>query len=265
MNYLNVIDGFSIFGLHIPFYGLFIAIAMVVGVAVACKLAKRRNLTSDDIFLLALYVIPLAIIGARLYYVAFSERTYTFLEVFKIWEGGLAILGGVIGGAVGVILFCSIHKKNFLNVADVAVVALILGQGIGRIGCYFAGCCYGIEVANQSLMWFPFATQINGVWHYSTFFYEAFWDILVFVALLLVIRKNNTKGALLSLYLICYGVGRCIIETFRGDSLYIGIFKVSQLLSALMIIGGIILIVVIYTIKKKKGVNNNENNNKNNS
>ena len=128
-----VIDGFSIFGLEIKFYGILIAIGMVLGVFVACKLAKYRKLRSDDIIVLALYVLPLAIVGARLYYVAFSEHSYTFWEVFQIWNGGMAIYGGVIGGAVGVVLYCLIHKKNFFDIADIAVVALILGQGIGRI------------------------------------------------------------------------------------------------------------------------------------
>ena len=174
----------------------------------------------------------------------------------------MAILGGVIGGALGVVLFCLIHKKNFLCVADVAVVGLILGQGIGRIGCYFSSCCYGIEVTNPAAQWFPLATQINGVWHYSTFFYESFFDLVTFVGLIFAIRKLSKPGSTLALYLMCYGVIRVIIETFRGDSLYLfntGI-KVSQLLSGIMIVAGIIIMICIYTIKRK-GVKH-ENNNK---
>lgn len=247
-----VIDGFSIFGLEIKFYGLLIALGMVLGVFVACKLAKYRNLKSDDIILLALYVLPLAVIGARLYYVIFSEHSYTFWEIFEIWNGGMAIYGGVIGGAIGVVLYCVIHKKNFIDVADIAVVALILGQGIGRIGCYFAGCCYGIEVTDPAFMWFPLSTQINGVWHLSTFFYESICDFIIFFVFLWLFRgKVKTRGVMLSLYLISYGVVRCIIETFRGDSLYIGTMKVSQLLSLILMVVGIILLLVIYTKKRK--------------
>lgn len=247
-----VVDGFSIFGLEIKFYGLLIALGMVLGVFVACKLAKYRNLKSDDIILLALYVLPLAVIGARLYYVIFSEHSYTFWEIFEIWNGGMAIYGGVIGGAIGVILYCVIHKKNFIDVADIAVVALILGQGIGRIGCYFAGCCYGIEVTDPAFMWFPLSTQINGVWHLSTFFYESICDFIIFFVFLWLIReKVKTRGVMLSLYLISYGAVRCAIETFRGDSLYIGTMKVSQLLSLILMVVGIILLFVIYTKKRK--------------
>ena len=138
-----VSKGFSFLGLNINFYGLIIAIGMIIAIMVVCKICKFRNLKPDDIYIIALYVLPLSIIGARLYFVAFSEHSFTFWEVFKIWEGGMAIYGGVIGGAVGIVIYCLIHKKNFIDVADVAVVGLILGQAIGRIGCYFGGCFAG--------------------------------------------------------------------------------------------------------------------------
>ena len=184
------------------------------------------------------------------------------MRVIEIWNGGMAIYGGVIGGAIGVVLCCAIHKINFLNIADIAVVGLILGQAIGRIGCYTAGCCYGIEVTNPSLMWFPLSVQIDGVWHLSTFFYESFCDFVIFIALLLLIcKKIKTNGIIMSLYFVLYGFVRCIIETFRGDSLYLFGLKVSQMLSLLLMIAGIILLIIIYT---KKGVNNeNKYTNKN--
>lgn len=246
---------FKFFGLSISYYGLIIAIGMGLGIFVACKLAKYRGLKKEDIFIVACYILPLSIIGARLYYVIFSGKAYSFLEIFEIWKGGMAIYGGVIGGVIGIALYCLIHKKNFLDVTDVAVVALILGQGIGRIGCYFAGCCYGIEVTNKALQWFPFSTKIDGVWHLSTFFYESFFDLVIFaVFTFLIIKKVKNRGIMSSLYLISYGVVRCVIETFRGDSLYIGTMKVSQLLSILIIIGGIILMLIIYGLKYDKCV-----------
>ena len=249
----NVPSGFNIGSLHIQYYGLIMAIAMAVGVVVACLNAKKRGLTSNDILILACYVLPLAVIGARIYYVIFSlDEFSSFWQVFEIWNGGLAIYGGVIGGAVAIMLYCLIHKKNFFAVADIAVVSLILGQAIGRIGCFFSGCCYGIEVTNQAHMWFPLSTQINGVWHYSTFFYESFWDFLVFAALMLVLylgKKIQENGVVMSLYFILYGVGRAWIEALRGDSLYLGAIKVSQLLSILLIIAGLAIITVIYVYK----------------
>ncbi len=246
---------FLLFGLKISYYGFLIALAMALGVFVACKNARLRGLKSDNIILVACYVLPLSVLGARTYYVIFSEQSYSFLEFFAIWNGGMAIYGGVIGGAIGVMLYCLIHKKNFLDVGDVVVPSLILGQAIGRIGCYFSGCCYGIEVTNEALQWFPFSTQINGVWHLSTFFYESIWDFIVFAILMIILYKAKLKhrGSVSALYLILYGIGRAVIEQFRGDSLMIGSLRASQLLSIILIAVGLIIIVT-YFILAKKGV-----------
>lgn len=250
---LNVSSGFNIGSLRIEYYGLIMAFAMILGVIVACLNAKKRGLKSNDILILACYVLPLAVIGARIYYFIFSLDNYdSFWQIFEIWNGGLAIYGGVIGGALGVMLYCLIHKKNFFAVTDIAAPSLILGQAIGRIGCFFAGCCYGIEVTNDAHMWFPLSTQINGVWHYSTFFYESFWNFLVFAALMLVLylgKNIKEYGVVMSLYFILYGIGRAWIEALRGDSLYLGAIKVSQLLSILLIIAGVAIITVIYVYK----------------
>lgn len=245
---------FFLFGAEITYYGLLIAVGMALGVYVACKNAKLRGLTSDDFIIAACYVLPLAIIGARLYYVIFSDHSYSFGEIFRIWDGGLAVYGGVIGGAIGVALFCLIHKKNFLDVADVIAPSLILGQAIGRIGCYFAGCCYGIEVTDLNLMWFPLSTVINGEWHLSTFFYESIWNFIVFAILMVLLRKDKYRyrGSSIAMYFILYGIGRAWIEALRGDSLYLGSIKVSQLLSILLIIGGVILIFTSFMLVKYK-------------
>ena len=258
------IKSFSIFVLDIALYGVIVAIGMLAGVLLACKTCKHRNIKSDDIFVLALYCLPLAVIGARLYYVLFSNHSYTFVEILQIWQGGLAIYGGVIGGALGVVLYCLIHKRNFFDIADIAVTSLILGQAIGRIACYFGDCCYGIEITNQSLQWFPLGTFVNGAWHYSTFFYESFCNFIVFVILLISLTKKvKTKGVILALYLISYGAVRCVIETFRGDSLYIGAIKVSQLLSLLLMVAGIVLLVVINTKKRRLKTSENYNSTQN--
>ena len=203
---------------------------------------------------MAPYLIICGIIGARLYYVIFSDYSYSFVEILRIWDGGLAVYGGVIGGALGVAIYCLIHKKNFLDVADVIAPSLILGQAIGRIGCYFAGCCYGIEVTDPSLTWFPFSTNIDGTWHLSTFFYESIWNFIVFAVLMILLRKDKYRyrGSSIAMYFILYGIGRAWIEALRGDSLYLGSIKVSQLLSILLIIGGIILILTNFLLVKYK-------------
>ena len=244
---------FLLFGLKITYYGLIIAIAMALGVFIACKNAHLRGLKSDDILIVACYVLPLSILGARSYYVIFSQQSISFLEFFQIWNGGMAIYGGVIGGAIGVTLFCLIHKKNFLDVADVVAPSLILGQALGRIGCYFAGCCYGIEVTNPAYQFFPLSTQINGVWHLSTFFYESLWNFILFILLLFLLRgsKFTQKGAISSLYLIGYGLGRFWIEGLRGDSLMIGALRTSQILSIILVFVGIILFITYFVLAKK--------------
>lgn len=244
---------FLLFGLRITYYGFIIAMAMALGVFVACKNAKFRNLKSDDILILACYILPLAIIGARIYYVIFSDNSYTFGEIFRIWDGGMAILGGVIGGAIGAVLYCLIHKKNLLDVGDIVAPSLILGQAIGRIGCYFAGCCYGVEVTDPTLQWFPLSTMIGGHWHYSTFFYESIWNFCGFIVLLLLLRKNKVRnsGEVIALYFLIYGAGRAWIEGMRGDSLYIGSLKVSQVLSIILVVIAIAMIVVIEILQKK--------------
>lgn len=245
---------FTFFGLDITYYGFFIALGMAIGVFVACKNAKFRGLKVDDLLIIACYVLPLSVLGARIYYVIFNNTALnSFWDFFKIWEGGMAIYGGVIGGAIAILLYCLIHKKNFLDVGDIAAPSLILGQAIGRIGCYFAGCCYGIAVTDPSLTWFPFSTQIGGIWHLSTFFYECIWDLIGFVILLLLLRKNKLKyrGSIIYLYLIYYGVGRAWIEALRGDSLYLGTIKVSQLLSILLIAFGVIMLVITEVLHRK--------------
>lgn len=252
MRLMNLINGFSIFGFEIKFYGLIIAIGMLVGIFFAVKNTKYRDLKPDDIYTLALYVLPLAIIGARLYYVVFSGYQYTFLEILNLRTGGLAIYGGVIGGAVGVFLFCMVHKKNFFKIADVAVISLILGQAVGRWGNFFNQEAFGYEVVNPSLQWFPFAVYIEqtSTWHLATFFYESFFNLLIFLALFFLIRKIKTKGIITALYFVLYGLVRMVVEGFRTDSLYWGQFRVSQILSALLFVGGIIAIIIIILTKK---------------
>lgn len=256
---------FTFFGLDIAYYGLIIAIGMALGVFIACKNAKFRGLKSDDIIILACYVLPLSIIGARVYYVLFSLDKFTsFWQVFEIWKGGMAIYGGVIGGAIGVMIFCLIHKKNFLDVADVVVPSLILGQAIGRWGNFFNQEAYGYFIKNSSARWFPIGVYIedcnqsicdcNGSgWHLATFFYESIWNLVVFVMLLLLLRKNKTRlrGSLMCLYFIGYGAGRVWVEGLRTDSLYVGSLRVSQFLSILLIIFGIGFIVVNAILFKK--------------
>lgn len=238
------------------------AVSMLIGILLAIKLAKKRGIKSDDIYLLALIVLPCAIIGARLYYFIFGE--ISFSEFFNFRSGGLAVLGGVIGGIIGIVIFCAV-KKNFkilIDLFDICVPCLILGQGIGRIGCFFSQCCYGELVTNPNLQWLPFAMQVetyegSGVytWHLATNLYESLWNFLGFGLLLTIYLKTKQKLIPTASYFIYYGTGRAIIEGFRGDSLFIGnsTIRVSQAVSIIMIVIGLaILVFSLYKYFKNK-------------
>lgn len=249
---LNVIESFSIFGLEIHFYGLLIAVAMILGVMVVCLICKRRGLKADDILVLALYALPLALIGARAFYIIFETEGYTFVQMLQVWNGGMVLYGGIIGGAIGVVIYCLIHKKNFLLLADVAVVGLILGQAIGRIGCYFGGCCYGKDVTNPNMQWFPFASiQKDGLWHLCTFFFEFALDMIIFAVLFILIRKIKTKGIVFSIYLMSYGFIRFMLEFIRGDEVWtMGSLRVSQYISIILIVAGAALLTILLILKR---------------
>ena len=244
---------FNLFGLEIHFYGLMIALGIVAAVLLARFTAPKRQFNKDAPFEIVLWVLPLAIVGARLYFLIFNGGPWGW-EAFAVWNGGLAVYGSIIGGAVGAILYCVIRHKNFLDVADFVVPCLALGQCIGRIGCYFGGCCYGLEVENPSLQWFPMSVQIDGVWHYSTFFYESICDLIICVVLCVLLNKTKTKGVVFAGYLIGYGFVRALIEGIRGESLMLGAtgIRVSQLLSILLVIAGVVLLCVLAFKKKKQ-------------
>ena len=262
-NYHIPPSGFELFGIEIKFYGLIMAVSMLIGVWLACLLAKRKQIKSDDILLLALIVLPCAIVGARLYYCLFYEYNYSFLELFNLRSGGLAIYGGVIGGIIGILIFALIKKdfKIVLTLMDVVVPCLILGQALGRWGNFFNQEAYGNLITDKSMQWFPFAVFIEDkdAWFQATFFYESLWNIVGFVLLLLVYYRTKKTGTTTACYLIWYGIGRTIIEGLRSDSLYIPgtIIRVSQALSVCLVIIGLVILTIniIKRIKERKKSN----------
>lgn len=261
-NLLSIPRGFYIGGMEIRFYGILMALAMAVGVVLACYNAKTRGMKSDHILILACYLLPLAVIGARMFSF-FSERHLydSFWQIFNLRTGGMSIFGGIIGGAVAILLFCLIHKKNFFAVADVVVPSLILGQAIGRWGNFFNQEVYGFEVTNPSLQWFPFSVYIDatGTWHLATFFYEFVFNMLLFLVLMLMLRKFKVKrnGVLMATYLVWYGVVRACLEPLRIQKyiLYMGKIRVSLFVSIICAVLGVayfVYLLVDYLLKNKK-------------
>lgn len=250
---------FEIFntGRYVYWYGILIALAVALGVWIALKRSKRYGWSTDDLLDFALWAIPIAVICARLYYVAFEWDRYkdNLIDIVKIWEGGLAIYGGVIGGVITAAIFCKVRKKSFMDLADCVIPSLVLGQAIGRWGNFFNQEAFGVQVTNPAHMWFPLAVHIDATdtIHYATFFYESMWCFLIFIFLMVYSKKFRHKGDCLIWYLGLYGLERALVEGLRTDSLYIGNFRVSQLLSALMFVAAVGFVIYRAVWEKKHG------------
>lgn len=244
-------DGFTIY-----YYAIIIVFGIICAAVVAGILFKHRNLPADWILDLLLCVLPLGIIGARTFYCLTDPSTSIADWFTKFRDGGLSIIGGVIGGTLGVVLFCLIHKLNFLRVADCVVPGVILAQAIGRWGNFANQEVYGPEITNPALQWFPMGVFIDDVqeWHYAFFFYESVLNLLIFIGLFLLMWKFTKKphGLALSGYLFGYGVVRSIMEPLRDSQFILGSsLPISQVFALCMAIGGAVLFVAILLVNKK--------------
>ena len=239
----------------LPMYGGLIGLAILIGVWLCGKNTARLRLTKDAGLDVALWGVPAALIGARLYYVAFRWPDYRGdpLSVLRVWEGGLAIYGGVIGGLIGVWLLSRKRKVPFRALVDMTIPSLLLGQAIGRWGNFFNQEAYGNPVADPALQFFPYAVLVGGQWFQATFFYESMWDLAGFLILWLT-RKKWRLGDGLPAYMIVYGLGRVWIEGLRSDSLYVGStgIRISQVLSGLMVLGALVYFIVRRRAEKRQ-------------
>lgn len=246
---------FTIFGISVYWYGILIALGIVFAVVLACFICKYRGLSKDDVFELLLWILPPAIIGARLYYLIFNNGPWGWSS-FAIWNGGLAVYGSIIGGVIGVVVYCLVRKKNFFDVTDMIIPCLLLGQAFGRIGCYCSGCCYGNELTNTAWQFFPFAIYVDGAWHLATMLYESFFCFIFCAVLCVVIKKSQTKGLCFGLYLVLYGILRAVLENLRdpSEALFIGAVKVSLLLSIILIAVGVFVVIwqIVQTKRKRR-------------
>lgn len=242
----------------IPWYGVLITLGVILAVTLCTREEKRLQLPQDTVIDLAFWAIPLGILGARIYYVVFNWQVFADdpLSALRIWEGGIAIYGAVIGGLLGVLIFARIRKLNPFILTDMIVPGLALAQGIGRWGNYFNMEAYGREIINQAWQFFPVGVQIPSgttfTWHMATFFYESCWDISVFALLWFVLRKRSKHPGTVTLwYLLLYGTGRFFIEGLRTDSLMLGTLRVSQLLSLLLVMfAGVLLLLRAFKHEK---------------
>ncbi len=248
--------------LTIRWYGFLIACAVVIGVTLAQWLAQRRNLDPDLVGDMVIWLVIGAIPGARLYYVAFEWQNYASrpLDIFAIWQGGIAIHGAIIGGTLAAILFARSQQVSFWQLIDVIAPSLILGQGIGRWGNFFNSEAFGrptdlpwklfIPLRNRPPQWSSFE------YFHPTFLYESLWNLGVFVVLLSLffwgLRHPGALkvGTLIFAYLILYSMGRFWIEGLRTDSLMFGPLRIAQIISLAQIALGAWGLVWIYRLKR---------------
>lgn len=246
-----------IFG-TIPWYSFLIVTGVVIAVFLACREEEHAGLPKDTVIDLALWLIPFGIIGARIYYVIFSWEQFRndLLSVFRIWEGGIAIYGGIIAGLIVLLLFCRKRRLSAFTLCDIIAPGLVLAQAIGRWGNWFNIEAYGLQVTDPSLCFFPFALQVpaeGNTWHLATFFYESVWNLCIFIFLMIGRRKRlRARGDVFCFYLLLYASGRLVIEDLRLDSLYASSsVRVSQLLSILICMSVIIRYVVLLHRQKR--------------
>lgn len=244
---------------QIKWYSLFIFIAMLVASILIYREARRKKIDDDTLFNMIFYGIIIGILGARFYYVLFNLNYYLKypLEILMIWNGGLAIHGGLLAGLLFMAYYSKKHKINILGILDILVVGVIIAQSIGRWGNFFNQEAYGgiISLSTLKSMHLPQfiidGMYIDGAYRTPTFLYESFSSLLCFIVLILLRKtKKIYTGQLTGIYLSWYGIERFFIEGLRTDSLMLGNIRIAQLVSLLFLLSGIILI--IYSYKKNK-------------
>lgn len=241
---MNPPSSFILFGREFYLYGAVVALGFLLGILYcASRTEDLVGITKDEMYDFVLWLIPTAIIGARLYYVLFRLNEYTsFGDIFKIWEGGLAIYGGVIAGAILVYFWCRKRKIPFGALGDLSVFGLLIGQTIGRWGNFLNREAFGRETEVFCRMGLTLPGK-NPIYVHPTFLYESLWNCLGFLMLHFYFKKHKRKfdGQITLLYIAWYGLGRAMIEGLRTDSLYLGAtgIRVSQLLAAVSCIAAL--------------------------
>ena len=252
MEYSPII--FTIGSIEIRWYSLFILIAFITAYCLVIKETSRFRINRDFIFNIAFWVFIFGVMGARAWYVLFNLKDYLSnpIDIIKIWEGGLAIHGGIVAGLIVVFYFCRRYNFRLIRLTDFIVPALLIAQAIGRWGNFFNGEAYGSitsYTALKNVKIIPeFVIQgmnINGSYHVPTFYYESLWCLLGVIVLLIIRKLKYIRlGQTFSLYLIWYSLGRFFIESERTDSLMFGELKAAQLVSIILFVIGIIIFLV---------------------
>lgn len=240
---------FELGPLTVRWYALCIVTGLFLAVYLAQKEAPRKKIKPDDVIDFILWAFPLAILGARLYYVVFQWQEYAAnpIKIFAIWEGGIAIYGGLITGAIVLFVYAYYHLIEPLDFLDIAAPGVMIAQSIGRWGNFVNQEAYGGAV--KSLDYLPAFIRnqmfIDGSYRQPTFLYESLWNLLGFVLVMSLRHRPKLfrQGEVTFFYLMWYGLGRFVIEGMRTDSLMLAGLRVSQWLSVALVLAGISLLI----------------------
>lgn len=245
---------FNLFGYDIRWYSIFILIGVIIAYFLIKTECKRFQIKDEFVFNLIFYTLILGILGARTYYVIFNFSYYKehLEEIFKIWNGGLAIHGGLIVGFFVIIFYCKKNKVDSKKMLDIIVPSVIIAQAIGRWGNFFNGEAFGGVVEYRTLVNLKIIPQfivdnmyIDGAYHLPMFYFESILCLIGFIIMLFIRRRKYIKnGQIFGFYLMWYGLIRFFIEIFRTDALMLGSLRIAQLVSALMFISGLVIIII---------------------
>lgn len=244
---------FDIGGWPVHWYGLIMGLCILIAYIIFSREGKRKGIDEETLFNFLFWMVVIGYLGARLYYVAFRLDYYLAnpAQILMIWQGGIAIYGGIIAGGVTIYVMSKRQQLNPATIFDITAPAVMLAQAIGRWGNFINQEAYGGEVSRGFLesLYLPNVIieqmNVNGIYHHPTFLYESLWNLLGFVLILMLRRQPKffRQGEVAATYVIWYGIGRTFIESMRTDSLYLGPLRVSQWLSMILVVAGIIFII----------------------
>ncbi len=244
----------------IRWYGLIITLGIVLAFLYTAYRSKQEGIIFDDLLDIAIFTVIFGVIGARAYYVLTSlDQYHSFRDVIAIWEGGIAIYGAIIAGAITIFAVCRYKKIPFLKMFDATALGVMIGQILGRWGNFFNGEAYGEQVLEGSPLYFLRMGLIPNIESYSqmyyfhpTFLYESLWNLVGFLLIHFLYKKKKFDGQIFFMYITWYGFGRMLIEGLRTDSLYVGVFRISQVIGFLCFaIGATVLTVRLIRARRK--------------
>ncbi|MFZ5633072.1 MAG: prolipoprotein diacylglyceryl transferase [Bacillota bacterium] len=237
-------------------YGLMMALGMLGGITLAWYLARKKGKYQEDVLNMAVYALLAGLLGSRLWEVIFDWDYYGshLAEIPALWQGGLSVQGGVAGGLLAVILYTRKHQIPFWEFGDMLAPGLLLGQALGRVGCYLNGCCYGVPTASACGVVYPPGTDAylayGAVPLVPAVLFEAAWDLAAMALLLFLLFRKPFHGFIATLYFVLYAAGRIVLEFFRADSLTMWGLKTAQVTSLVTMLAA--LAVMLYLRRKTR-------------